>query len=73
MVSDATRRSIRWPKAPKGLSSALRRIALTLRAAGIELQFGRGNEQGRRMVSVLPTRAGPKKSSVIVNNRAEEG
>jgi hypothetical protein len=54
MVSDAMRRSVRWPKAPNGLSSALRRMAATLRAAGIELQFNRNNEEGRRMVSVLP-------------------
>ena len=37
MVSDAMRRSVRWPKALNGLSSALRRMAATLRAAGIEL------------------------------------
>jgi hypothetical protein len=54
MVSDAMRRSVRWPKAANGLSSALRRMAATLRAAGIELQFSRNNEQGRRIVSVLP-------------------
>src|SRR5208282_1733969 len=35
MVSDAMRRSVRWPKAPNGLSSALRRMAATLRAVGI--------------------------------------
>jgi len=53
MVSDAMRCSARWPKAPNGLSSALRRMTTTLRAAGIELQFSRNNEQGRRMVSAL--------------------
>ena len=61
MVSDAMRRSVRWPKAPNGLSSALRRMAATLRAAGIELQFSRNNEQGRRMVSVLPYAAQVRK------------
>ena len=40
-------------KAPNILSNALRRMAPSLRAAGIELQFGRNDEQGRRMVSVL--------------------
>jgi hypothetical protein len=30
MVSDAMRRSVRWPKAPNGLSSALRRMSATL-------------------------------------------
>ena len=53
MVSDALRRSVRWPKAPNILSNALRRMIPSLRAAGIELQFGRNDEQGRRMVSVI--------------------
>ena len=52
MVSDAMRCSVRWP-APNVLSNALRRMATNLRAAGIELQFGRNDEQGRPMVSVL--------------------
>jgi hypothetical protein len=53
MVSDTMRRSVRWPKASNGPSNALRRMATNLRAVGIELQFSRNNEQGRRMVSVL--------------------
>ena len=53
MVSKARRRSLRWPKAPNVLGNALRRMATNLRAAGIELQFSRNDEQGRRMVSVL--------------------
>jgi hypothetical protein len=44
---------VRWPKAPNGLGNALRRMATNLRAAGIELQFSRNDEKGRRMVSVL--------------------
>ena len=61
MVGDAMRRSVRWPKAPNGLSNALRRMAMTLRAAGIDLQFSRSNEQGRRMVSVVPYAAQVRK------------
>ena len=61
MVSDAMRRSVRWPKAPNGLSSSLRRMAATLRAAGIELQFSRNNEEGRRIVSVVPYAAQVRK------------
>ena len=53
MVSEALRRSVRWPKAPNALSNAIRRMATNLRAAGIELQFSRNDEQGRRIVSVL--------------------
>jgi hypothetical protein len=39
MVSDAMRRSVRWPKAPNGLGNALRRMATNLRAAGGGLHF----------------------------------
>ena len=53
MVSDALRRSVRWPKAPNGLGNALRRMATNLRAAGVELQFSRNDVQGRRVVSVV--------------------
>jgi len=72
MVSDTVRRSVGWPKAPNGLSGALRRMAATLRAAGIELQFSRNNELGRRMVSVLLQRAKVRKrSSVIVSSLSD--
>jgi hypothetical protein len=47
------RRSVRWPKAPNALSSALRRMATNLRAAGIQLQFSRGDVQGKRLVSLV--------------------
>src|SRR5713101_3260213 len=53
MVSDAMRRSVRWPKAPNGLGNALRRMSINLRAAGVELQFSRNDVQGRRVVSVV--------------------
>jgi hypothetical protein len=68
-VSEAVRRSVRWPKAPNVLGNALRRMATNLRAAGIELQFSRNNEFGRRLVSVLPTAQTPKTRSVIVSDR----
>jgi hypothetical protein len=53
LVSEATRRSVRWPKSPNALGNALRRMATNLRAAGIELQFSRNNQRGRRMLSVV--------------------
>jgi len=52
LVSDSTRRSRRWPKAPNALSSALRRMAGSLRSSGIELYFNRADHQGRRVISV---------------------
>ena len=69
MVSEAMRRSVRWPKAPNVLGNALRRMATNLRAAGIELQFSRNDEQGRRMVSVLCAAHVRKRPSVIVSHR----
>jgi hypothetical protein len=69
MVGEAIRRSVRWPKAPNVLSNALRRMATNLRAAGIELQFSRNDEQGRRMVSVLCAAQVRKRPSVIVSDR----
>jgi len=54
MVSETIRSSVvHWPKAPNALGNALRRMATNLRAAEIELQFSRNDEQGRRMVSML--------------------
>jgi len=69
MVSDAMRRSVRWPKAPNGLGNALRRMATSLRAARIELQFSRNDVLGRRVVSLLDASQGRKRSSVVDSNR----
>jgi len=69
MVGEAIRRSVRWPKAPNVLSNMLRRTATNLRAAGIELQFSRNDEQGRRMVSVLCVAHVRQRPSVIVSHR----
>ena len=69
MVSDAMRRSVRWPKAPNGLGNALRRMATNLRAAGVELQFSRNDVQGRRVVSVVAAAQIRKTPSVAVSSR----
>ena len=69
MVSDAMRRSVRWPKAPNGLGNALRRMATSLRAARVELQFIRNDVQGRGVVSVVGTGQARKTSSVAVRSR----
>jgi hypothetical protein len=69
MVSDAMRRSVRWPKAPNGLGNALRRMVTNLRAAGVELQFSRNDVQGRRVVSVVAAAQSRKTPSVAVSSR----
>jgi hypothetical protein len=53
MVSEALRRSVRWPKAPNILSNALRRMATNLRDAGLEIEFSRPDHSGRKVISVL--------------------
>ena len=63
MVSDATRRLVRWPKAPNILSNALRRMATNLREAGIEIEFSRPDHSGRKVVSVLAIARISKSSS----------
>jgi hypothetical protein len=69
MVSDAMRRSVRWPKAPNGLGNALRRMVTNLRAAGVELQFSRNDVQGRRVVSVVSAAQSRETPSVAVSSR----
>jgi hypothetical protein len=69
MVSDALRRSVRWPKAPNGLGNALRRMTTNLRAAGVELQFSRNDVQGRRVVSVVSAAQSRQTPSVAVSSR----
>ena len=69
IVSDAMRRSVRWPNSPNGLGNALRRIATDLRAAGVELQFSRNDVQGRRVVSVVAVAQIRKTPSVAVSSR----
>ncbi len=68
-VSDAPRRSVRWPKVPNGLGNALRRMATNLRAAGVELQFSRNDVQGRRVVFVVAAAQIRKTPSVAVSSR----
>jgi hypothetical protein len=69
LVSESMRRSLRWPKAPSALGSALRRMAVNLRAAGIEIQFSRADFRGRRAVSLVYASEPRKRSSVAVSDR----
>src|SRR5271155_5535524 len=69
MMSESIRRSVRWPKAPSALGSALRRMAVNLRAAGIEIQFSRADIRGRRVVSLVSGPEPRKRPSVAVSDR----
>ena len=64
------RRSVRWPKAPRALGTALHRMASNLRAAGIDIQFSRADTHGRHLVSLVYTRETRKTPSVAVSSRA---
>jgi len=46
------RRPKDWPTTPRGLSSALRRVAQPLEAAGIRLTFSKTGHDRRRMISL---------------------
>ncbi|MGO9056008.1 MAG: hypothetical protein ACLQU2_01260, partial [Candidatus Binataceae bacterium] len=69
MISENMRRSVRWPKVPSALGSALRRMASNLRAVGIDIQFSRADIRGRRVVSLLCVSEPGKRPSVAVSDR----
>ena len=69
MMSGGMRRSVRWPKAPSALGSALRRMASNLRAVGIDIQFSRADIRGRRLVSLVSASEPRKRPSVAVSDR----
>ncbi len=69
MKSEGVRRSVRWPKAPSALGSALRRMASNLRAVGIDIQFSRADIRGRRLVSLVSASEPRKRPSVAVSDR----
>jgi hypothetical protein len=69
MMSESMRRSVRWPKAPSALGSALRRMASNLRAVGIDIQFSRADIGGRHVVSLVCASEPRKRLSVAVSDR----
>jgi putative DNA primase/helicase len=68
-ISEGMRRSVRWPKAPSALGTALRRMASNLRSAGIEIRFSRADHSGRRLVSLICGSEPGKRLSVAVSDR----
>lgn len=51
-ADEALRRQPTWPRSPKVLSSALRRLAPNLRAIGVAVTFSRESGTGRRLVEL---------------------
>jgi hypothetical protein len=72
IVSDGTKRSARWPKAPNALGNTLRRMAANLRSAGIELSSSRADRLGRRIISISSTTTTPERPSVIVSGPSKD-
>jgi len=68
-MSESTRRSVRWPKAPNALGTTLHRMTSNLLAAGIEIQFSRADVRGRRVVSLVCASEPRERSSVTVSGR----
>jgi hypothetical protein len=64
IVSDAVRRSREWPKSPRGLSGAVRRLVPNLRRVGItiDVDFREGGT-GRRLIEIKRTSVGPSQPS----------
>ena len=70
-----TRQRQDWPKTPKALSNALRRIAPTLRRLGVETTFetqGRGNDR-RRIVQLEKVGTGPSPCAPSSPDATERG
>jgi hypothetical protein len=64
MVPDSMRRNPDWPKTPRGLAGALRRLNPNLRPLGIEITFDRGNDRLRtRLIAIARKPSGPSASS----------
>jgi hypothetical protein len=57
-VPDDTRRSQAWPKTGRGLAGAVRRLAPTLRAVGISVEFDREPNRSRRRLILLRQQVG---------------
>ncbi|MBI4231198.1 MAG: hypothetical protein HY608_10220, partial [Planctomycetes bacterium] len=56
LVDPDTKHWSAWPRTPKGMSSALRRLEPTLRAAGVVLEFDRTPGSGsRRLIRIRTT------------------
>lgn len=63
MVPESVRRNAEWPRTPRGLAGALRRLNPNLRPLRIEITFDRDNGRGRTRVVTIARRV-PSGSSV---------
>jgi hypothetical protein len=52
LVEPGLRRSASWPKSPRGLAGALKRVMAGLRSVGIAVAFDRKGKQGTRTVTL---------------------
>jgi hypothetical protein len=64
LVDKRTRGSRGWPKTPRALGTALRRIAPNLRSVGIEVTFNREGHDRDRIIRIEPNGTGGHKSTL---------
>jgi hypothetical protein len=62
-MDDRMRQREGWPKKANGLSGTLRRLAPSLRAAGVEVSFGREAHTGKRIIALWAREREPETSS----------
>jgi hypothetical protein len=55
LAPEAETRGKTWPKNPRSLSGTLKRLAPNLRAAGVEIDFGREPDRKRRRIVTIRT------------------
>ena len=53
VADDKTKRLKGWPQSPRALSGIIKRLAPNMRAAGIDVEFGRGADRQRRRLITL--------------------
>ncbi|MBI3636669.1 MAG: hypothetical protein HY216_10760 [Candidatus Rokubacteria bacterium] len=70
-ADDATRRSRDWPKSPKGVANALRRIVSNLRAIGVAVEFSDKPELGPRRRQIIIRRVERDRSRSEGSDRSD--
>jgi hypothetical protein len=63
VVTDKVRESKRWPKSPRGMAGAVRRLAPQLRMVGVNVVFHRQGKDRTRIIEITPTESADNQPS----------